>query len=65
MVDTTGKTPLEIVREALRAYREDYSAYQETAYLLKSPANAQDLLEAVEDLRAGRYQRRELLDDAD
>ncbi len=36
----------------------------ETAYLLREPANARDLLEAVQELREGRgYQARELLPD--
>ena len=35
----------------------------ETTYLLKEPANAKDLLEAIQDLREGRYQARELLPD--
>ncbi len=37
---------------------------EETAYLLKEPANARDLLEAVEELRERKgYQVRELLPD--
>lgn len=36
----------------------------ETAYLMREPANARDLLEAVRELREGRgYQVRELLPD--
>ena len=31
---------------------EDYDALQETAHLLRSPANARRLLEAMESLRA-------------
>lgn len=30
---------------------EDFNAWQETAYLLRSPANARDLLEAIEDVQ--------------
>jgi antitoxin YefM len=30
---------------------EDFNAWQETAYLMRSPANAKDLLEAVEDIK--------------
>ncbi len=45
---------------------EDFNAWQETAYLMRSPANARDLLDAVEDLKGRRsIARRELLDDAD
>jgi len=32
---------------------DDFNAWQETAYLLRSPANARDLLDAVEELRHG------------
>jgi antitoxin YefM len=33
---------------------EDYHALEETAYLLKSPANAKRLSEAIEELEAGK-----------
>ncbi len=33
---------------------EDFNAWQETAYLLRSSANARDLLEAVEEIKAQR-----------
>lgn len=36
---------------------EDYQALAETAYLLRSPANARRLLDAVEQLRAGHVCR--------
>lgn len=39
---------------------EDYQALEETAYLLRSPANARRLLAAVEQLSAGQGQQREL-----
>jgi antitoxin YefM len=39
---------------------EDYKALEETAYLLRSPANAKRLLAAVEQLGAGGGQAREL-----
>jgi antitoxin YefM len=35
---------------------------QETAYLLRSPANAQRLMDAVADAEAGRVARHDLLD---
>ena len=40
---------------------EDYKALEETAYLLRSPANARRLLGAVEQLAAARGVERELL----
>ncbi len=39
---------------------EEYEALQETAYLLRSPANAQRLRDADAALRAGRGQQRVL-----
>lgn len=39
---------------------EDYQAMQETAYLLRNPANAQRLMAAVSQLNAGQGQPREL-----
>lgn len=32
---------------------EDYNAMQETTYLLRSPANARDLLNSIAELEAG------------
>lgn len=40
---------------------EDYQALAETAYLLRSPANARRLLDAVGQLQAGQGTERELL----
>ncbi len=40
----------------------DYEALEETAYLLRSPRNAQRLEDAVEELNRGGGVRRELLD---
>ena len=39
---------------------EDFTALEETAYLLRSPANAKRLLAAVEQLSAGRGVQRKL-----
>ena len=39
---------------------EDYKAMEETAYLLRSPANATRLLESIAELERGRGQVREL-----
>lgn len=41
---------------------EDYNAMQETTYLLRSPANAKDLLESIAELEAGKGAERELLE---
>lgn len=39
---------------------EDYEALQETAYLLRSPANAKRLIESIEALNQGRGIRKKL-----
>ena len=39
---------------------DDYKSLEETAYLLRSPANAKRLLAAVEDLAKGRGKERKL-----
>ncbi len=56
--------PLIITRKGERSVvmlsLEDYNALEETAYLLRSPANAQRLLGAIEQLNAGRGSERSL-----
>ena len=39
---------------------EDYQALEETAYLLRNPANARRLLSSVSQLTAGKGRKREL-----
>lgn len=41
---------------------EDYTAMQETTYLLRAPANATRLLSAIAELEAGRGIARELIE---
>lgn len=41
---------------------EDYQAMEETAYLLRSPANARRLLESIAELEAGKGTGRELIE---
>jgi antitoxin YefM len=41
---------------------EDYEALQETAYLLRSPANAKRLMDAIEELNQGKGLKREAKD---
>ncbi len=40
---------------------EDYQSMEETTYLLRSPANARNLLESIAELDAGKGIERELL----
>ncbi|MDJ0717864.1 MAG: type II toxin-antitoxin system prevent-host-death family antitoxin [Prochloraceae cyanobacterium] len=57
--------PLIITRQSERPVvmmsLEDYNAIEETIYLLKSPKNAQRLYKALEELKEGKYQKRELI----
>ncbi|WIO75364.1 type II toxin-antitoxin system prevent-host-death family antitoxin [Porticoccaceae bacterium LTM1] len=41
---------------------EDYQALEETAYLLRSPKNAQLLVQAIAELESGAGEERELLE---
>jgi antitoxin YefM len=42
---------------------EDFESLRETAYLMRSPANARRLLDAMERLEAGSGEAHDLLDD--
>jgi antitoxin YefM len=41
---------------------EDYNTMQETTFLLRSPANARNLLESIAELEAGKGTERELIE---
>ncbi len=56
-------TPVEITSKrgsAVLMSRDDYDALQETAYLLRVPANARRLLESLEQASTGRREEHEL-----
>ena len=42
---------------------EDFHAYEETAYLIASPKNAQRLNAAITEIEAGNFVQRELVDE--
>jgi len=42
---------------------DDFNAYEETAYLLRSPANAARLIKAVQDVEKGKIKERQLIKD--
>jgi antitoxin YefM len=57
------RQPIEITSkrgDAVLMSRADYEALEETAYLLRSPANARRLLESLEQARSGERQQHEL-----
>jgi antitoxin YefM len=41
---------------------DDYEAWQETAYLLRNPANAAHLRQSIAEAEAGKFQSRTLAD---
>ena len=57
------RTPVEITSkrgDAVLIGIDDYRALEETAYLLRSPANGRRLLESLEQARSGQAVQREL-----
>ena len=42
---------------------EDYNSYEETVYLMSSPANAQRLNQAISEVEAGNVIRHEMLEE--
>ncbi|MHB1171135.1 MAG: type II toxin-antitoxin system Phd/YefM family antitoxin [Lacisediminihabitans sp.] len=54
VITRAGREPVVIVS------LEDYESLKETAYLLRSPANARRLLESIERLEAGKGIERDL-----
>ncbi len=56
IITRAGHEPVVIVSLA------DYESLRETAYLMRSPANARRLLDAMERLEAGHGQRHELIE---
>ena len=59
-------TPIIITRKREAAVvmlsLDDYQALEETAYLLRAPANARRLLESIAELEAGKGKERELIE---
>lgn len=58
-------TPIAITRQrgegAVLISESDWASIEETLYLLRSPANARDLLESIAGLNAGKGIERELI----
>lgn len=44
---------------------DDYNAFEETAYLMRNPKNAERLLKAVQDVEKGNVRERGLIEDED
>lgn len=56
VVTRTGHEPVVIVS------LDDYESLKETAYLLRSPANARRLLASIDELESGKGVERELME---
>lgn len=59
------RTAVEVVSRhgnAVIMSKDDYDAITETAYLLRNPANAERLLEALDRARRGEVEQHDLLD---
>ncbi|GKW26330.1 antitoxin YefM [Pectobacterium carotovorum subsp. carotovorum] len=41
---------------------EEYNSLEETAYLLRSPANAKRLMNSIESLKAGNGEKRDIIE---
>lgn len=57
------RTPMEITSrrgDAVLISKEDYEALEETAHLLRSPANARRLMESLAQARAGEREHHDL-----
>ncbi|MGO4955744.1 type II toxin-antitoxin system Phd/YefM family antitoxin [Luteococcus sp. Sow4_B9] len=57
IITRAGHEPVVIVSLA------DYESLRETAYLLRSPANARRLLDSIDNLEHGRGTQRDLVED--
>ena len=58
--------PVEVVSKhgnAVIMSKDDYDAITETVYLLRNPANAERLLDAIERARRGEFEQHDLLDE--
>lgn len=59
-------TPLIITREAKKPVvmisLEDFNGYEETLYLMRSPANRERILSSLKEIKAKKSKRRKLID---
>ncbi|MFQ5900317.1 MAG: hypothetical protein ACE5IH_02040 [Thermodesulfobacteriota bacterium] len=58
-----GQTPEQAVLEIIEERIDHQSAYDETAYLMKSETNRKRLDKAINDIKKGIYEERALIDD--
>lgn len=58
-----GQTPEQAVLEIIEERIDHQSAYDETAYLMKSETNRKRLDKAIKEINKGVYEKRALIDD--
>jgi antitoxin YefM len=51
-------------KNAVLVSLEDFNAYEETAYLMASPKNAERLNQAIAEIEAGNFQQHDLIFDS-
>jgi len=64
-MDQTSGSPLHIERanagSVVMMSEDEFESWKETIYLLRSPANAQELMKAILEAEAGEYQEHGLI----
>jgi len=64
-----GHVPVAITRKngkpVVMLSLDEYNAWEETMYLLRSDKNRERLLSAVQDVREGKYERKDMIEDGD
>lgn len=63
MATLAEQTPEQLALELLEERLDHHSAYVETAYLGRSPANREKLDQAIREIRRGGFVERALIDD--
>ena len=63
MASFAEQTPEQLALELLEERVDHHSAYVETAYLSRSPANRARLNQVIRDIRQGCFEERTLIDD--
>jgi hypothetical protein len=63
MASLAQQTPEQLALDLLEEQLDHHSAYVETAYLSRSPANCARLNQAIRDIRQGCFEERALIDD--
>jgi antitoxin YefM len=69
LIDRANTTPEAIIlqnadgKQAVLMSLTEFNAWQETIYLLSNPANANRLLQSIQDAEAGKFTERTLIEE--